>query len=163
MDTFHDLLDRAKARTGSDRRTAAAIGITQGSVSDWRNGKHPSDEQALKLAELVELDGAYVLALVRASRAKSDAARDTWRRVAQAFATVLVSVAAVAGGAPQAQAGGFNINGIGGSSSAQDGPKYALGLKRRRRKAAAKATASAWLHATAQALGMTPPRAARVA
>jgi hypothetical protein len=117
METFTEIVDAAAGIAGSDRKAAQRMGISQASFSAWRHGSHPTDEQALKLADLVSLDGAYVLALVRVNRAKTKQARATWARIADKFAKA--AAVAVVTATPflmlpppaQAESGpGFNSN-----------------------------------------------------
>lgn len=162
------MLDALADRAGSDRKAAPLLGITHSAFSAWRTGRSfPDDDQCRKIGELLSRDPAYVMAVVRAQRAKTKETRETWQRVAQAFASVLVTVGAVTaiGVTPGTAQARFDITPIGGGSGGQRapqggqrasgaGPEYTLRRQRRRGR-----TAGALLHATARALGLTGPRA----
>ena len=63
LKTINDLLDRAKAHTGSDNATAEAIGTTRQAISNWRHGHKPCpiEDQAL-LADLAGIDAITTIA-----------------------------------------------------------------------------------------------------
>lgn len=83
---LHEMLDALTAREKSERRAAALFGISQSSFNAWRRRRAlPDDEQAARLAELLQLDPAFVLAVIHGERAKSQQIRETWQRVADAF------------------------------------------------------------------------------
>lgn len=85
METTNQLLDAIKARYGlpSDYALAAKVGITRSGISGYRHGRTKlGDEQALKVAELLELDEGYVLACMEAERTHSEAARRAWEKLA---------------------------------------------------------------------------------
>jgi transcriptional regulator with XRE-family HTH domain len=63
--TTQELLDKAAAATGSDYKTAKALGITPQRLSDWRHGRqNPQPEDKALLASLAGDDPTQ--ALVRA-------------------------------------------------------------------------------------------------
>ena len=69
MSTLIDLMDAAALATGSDYRTAKALGITPQKLSDWRHGRqNPQPEDHALLAMLAGRDPEE--ALVRAVLAK---------------------------------------------------------------------------------------------
>jgi hypothetical protein len=75
----NELLDKAKAITGSDNKTAKLLEIPQPHVSDIRNGRRAlTPYQAARLAELVG-ERWYDAALpVMAAKAKSQKERGFW-------------------------------------------------------------------------------------
>lgn len=82
------MLDALRTRAGSDGKAAALLGVSQVTYSRWRSANTPdlpSDDNAHKIAELLKLDPAFVLAVVNGDRAKTKETRATWHRVAQAF------------------------------------------------------------------------------
>lgn len=145
------MLGRVVKNAGSERRASALFGISQSSFNNWRRARAlPNDDQARRLAELLQLDPAFVLAVIHGERAKTKETRATWRRVADAFgkAAALVAVAvAPAIMAPDARAG-FN--------SAPDAPTSRADntqcTTRRRRRSSASTFAG-----TLAALGLMPP------
>lgn len=65
---IQQLLDEAKAATGSDYKTAQMLGITRGRLSDWRNGKqNPQPEDYALIAAIAGQDAeeALVSAVLR--------------------------------------------------------------------------------------------------
>ena len=80
-----EAITRGKAKNDSD--TARIIGVTRAAVSDWRNGRRiPDDEQAVALAELLEIEPGELLAEAGAARARSEKTRKAWERVAARMA-----------------------------------------------------------------------------
>lgn len=97
---FTALLDALRERAGgSDRKAAPLVGVSQATISLWRRGmNYPDDEQALKIADVLQLPPEYVLAAVRADRTSSRKARAVWLRIAEQFGKA-ATVAALAIGA----------------------------------------------------------------
>lgn len=95
-----DFLDalRIRFQVPSDYALAPMLGVTRQQVSKYRLGKDSlSDEAAIYVAELLEIDPAFVLASCHAERAKADGQRAAWERIAARFAQA-ATVAAVAVG-----------------------------------------------------------------
>jgi DNA-binding transcriptional regulator YdaS (Cro superfamily) len=86
MLNYAEMLDALRTLAGSDAKAAPLVGIRQSSFSQWRR-RHafPSDEQARRIADLLGLDAAYVVAIIHGERAKNDETRAVWQRVAAAF------------------------------------------------------------------------------
>lgn len=81
-------LDRAKEKLGlSDYALAPMLGLSRSQISNYRNGRDfLSDDAALKLANLLEMDSpAVIIASSHAERAKSDDARAFWSQLAGMF------------------------------------------------------------------------------
>lgn len=102
-----DFLNAVKARHGieSDYALAKKIGITRAAVSSYRNRKSLLDDStALKVANLLEIDPAIVLASVHAERAKKPEERRVWEAIIQklggAAAIVLIGIGAISAPAP---------------------------------------------------------------
>jgi len=71
----------------NDAELAKKLGISRASVSEWRSGKStPNDDQAVKLAEVLGKDAGELLAECGAARAKTNATRQAWERVAARMA-----------------------------------------------------------------------------
>jgi len=86
MNRTKHFLDALRVKAGSDGKAAALMGVSQVTYSRWRAGRDfPSDENGIKLAELLGQDARFVAAVIRADRAKSEEARSMWRSVADAF------------------------------------------------------------------------------
>lgn len=131
MESTRHLLDKLRAQLGSDGKLAAQLGVSQVTVSRWRSPAFPdlpSDENAVELAKLLDVDPVYVLAVVRADRTKSDETRAAWVRVAERFKDAAV-VAAVAIGAAVSPSPGQAAP----SQGAKESTLYIMSTRRRKR------------------------------
>lgn len=86
MQNYDELLLAIMRRAGSERRAAALFGIAPTSFNAWQRGRAlPDDDQAAKIAQILDLDPAYTLAVVHLERArKKECERgvtDAWRRI----------------------------------------------------------------------------------
>jgi len=82
MKTTVEFLDALKAKTGapSDYALAPILGVTRSAVSRYRNEKdYFSDEMALKVASILEIEPFIVLAAVHAERAKTEPEKAAWK------------------------------------------------------------------------------------
>jgi|GEM_PF-1907237 len=76
-----DILDAAKAKRSldSDNRLALELVVSRGMVSAWRSGeKAPDAQNAMKLADMAELDRLEVLATCELHREKDPKRRAYW-------------------------------------------------------------------------------------
>lgn len=94
---------KAKYEITSNYGLARKLDQTDTDIARWMKGKNTlGDEAALKVAEHLDLDPAYVLACVHAERAKSEPEKAIWQRMAnmatehRAIAASLLAVVAVA-------------------------------------------------------------------
>lgn len=88
MTSTVEFLDAVKARRGgiSDYALAPILGITRAQVSKMRVGKDfLSDRTALKVAELLEMEPAAVVASAHAERAKTPEEKTFWASIYQRF------------------------------------------------------------------------------
>jgi hypothetical protein len=102
---------------------AKLLGLTRSAMSTHRTGKVKSfgEETALRIAELLDLNPAYVLACLAAERAKRPDVAKVWKKVAGGFMALMLAVLSL--GQPQpAQA-----------SQTADNMYYAKTRHRRRR------------------------------
>lgn len=79
---IQELLDQAKNRANipSDYALAKVLGISNGIVASWRKGKrHPSNEEAVKLATLAGLDEMRVIAEIELRTANSEKKKEFWK------------------------------------------------------------------------------------
>lgn len=85
MQTTTELMDAARAELGvpSDYALAKAMNIDRAVVSKWRNGGTVGDENALALADILDLDPLYVMAVCHGEREKKENVRRTWARLAR--------------------------------------------------------------------------------
>lgn len=94
METTRELLERARLRCTppSYYRLAKVLGVSQQRSSQWKSGRDTfSDEIAVKVAQLLEIEPAYVLACVQAERTQSDEARRAWEMLAGLVAAVVLA------------------------------------------------------------------------
>lgn len=114
MKTLPELLDALNKRTGlSDRKLGPVLGLGEGAATQWRTGRTvPSEETAQRMAELLGLEPAYVVAICRATIAKTDVSREMWQRVRDAFgkAAMLALLSAAPFVAPSPASAGFDIS-----------------------------------------------------
>ncbi len=121
MKTTEEFLNALRVRYSvSDRKAAGLLGLSQAAVSRWRTGHDfPSDQQCLKMAQLLDIDGGYVMACVHAERARLPDDKAAWQRLAERIggmaACVLVGVGLA--GAPAPGQASFNNNPIGAQSN----------------------------------------------
>jgi predicted transcriptional regulator len=83
-----DYLDevRRKLDLPSDYAVAKVLGITRESVSGFRNGKSPFGiETAMKIGEILRIDGHRVYADGQIERAKNQEILDFWKAVSEKF------------------------------------------------------------------------------
>jgi transcriptional regulator with XRE-family HTH domain len=92
MMTTTKLLDAAKAASGctTDYQFAKKFGLLLATVSRWRTGKGTfDDDHAAMIAEILGREPGEVMALCAAERAKTEAGRSRWLRVAALLAAVV--------------------------------------------------------------------------
>ena len=95
MKTAANFLDdlRAKYDLASDYQVAGMLGLKRQQVSAYRTGKHTFDDNiATRVAELLDVPAAYVMACMAAQRAKSPALRKTWEKAAKTLAGTAVAL-----------------------------------------------------------------------
>ena len=92
MKTSNDFVREIRVLYGkkgilSDYALAKLLWLTRQTVSAHKSGsaKAFGDETGQRIAELLDLDPAYVLACLAAERAKRPDVRATWQRVAEQF------------------------------------------------------------------------------
>lgn len=81
MKTTNEFLDAVKAKlgAGSDYALAPKIGLTKQMISRYRREKdYLSDEYCLKVASILEIDPAIVLAAVHSEKAKTSDEKNAW-------------------------------------------------------------------------------------
>lgn len=87
--TTVEFLNAIKDKHGiqSNYALARKLGQTDTSIARWAHGKGSfSDETCLHVADLLEIDPAYVVACIHAERAKHEAERNVWERIAKHYA-----------------------------------------------------------------------------
>lgn len=107
MSTTCAFLDAVKVRKAlpSDYALAAELGITRSAVSRLRNRKDFfGDSTAIRVAELLEIDPAIVVAAAHAERAKKPEERAVWESMIQKLggvaASVLIGIGAMSAPSP---------------------------------------------------------------
>lgn len=96
--TTLQFVDELKRRygIGSDYGIAKLLNISKNSLSLYRNGKsHFSDEVAIKVAELLDLDAGYVMACMAYERARSPLVKSKWEKAATSLYGLAVALAIV--------------------------------------------------------------------
>ena len=81
MKTTLEFIADLKKKTGleSDYAIAKLLGVTRNALSLYRTGKgFMGDEVALKVADLLGLEGGYVLACIAAERSKNERVKKAW-------------------------------------------------------------------------------------
>lgn len=104
MNVTNRTLDALMARYAikSDYGLAKLIGVTPGSVSNWRKEKSQmADGPALKVAELLDIDGGELLAKLQEERAEDEDTKKAWRQIAgrlrKTAAVVTIGIAGILG------------------------------------------------------------------
>jgi transcriptional regulator with XRE-family HTH domain len=103
MKTTVEFLDDAKAALGVTRDTdlARAIGLSKQQISLLRSGVNCfGDETARRIAEVLDIDAAYVIACAYAERSRDPQIKGVWVRMAQAFASMAIAAGVGVGMAP---------------------------------------------------------------
>lgn len=93
----NELLDKVKKdyNIASDYALAKRLGISQEGLRKIRD-RGLSDERALQVATLLDLNPGEIMASVRAERAKSPEVKAAWRRIAESMRSALGVLAFVA-------------------------------------------------------------------
>lgn len=89
METTADFLDalRVKLNLPSDGRLAVYFGMQRQHLSKYRTLGHTFDDaMSLRVADILELDPAYVLACMHHQRAKQAEVKQVWERLAKRLA-----------------------------------------------------------------------------
>lgn len=116
MNTTLEYLDAVKSKLGgaSDYRLAKVLGVAQQTVSGYRvNGFEMDDKVCLKVAEILGIDAAIVLASIHAKRAKTEAEKTAWKLIYERLGGIAASVliATLLAAAPSAPAKTDSRNG----------------------------------------------------
>jgi transcriptional regulator with XRE-family HTH domain len=87
MLTTSQLLDAAKLaqNIGSEYRFARVLGVADNTLYNYRHGRTPDDERALKLAKMAGFDIGYALICMAAERTKDAEARASFLVAAAAL------------------------------------------------------------------------------
>lgn len=113
MTELNKLLDKIKESRSlaSDNALAGLLGVTRGSVSNWRHGKnYPDTVQCAAIAGFTGEPLARVLGIVGEARAINREEKQVWRRLAASAAAVVIVLAGLLPvGAAQAQTRGIAI------------------------------------------------------
>jgi len=96
-----EYLDKAKAVTGSDGKTAEKIGVTKQAVSNWRQGtSHPDAHACANLADIIGAEELEIVAVNGMETEKTPERREYWKKklaelggiAASIFAAVILIV-----------------------------------------------------------------------
>ena len=87
METMSSFVQKLKARyvVSSDYGMAKLLGLTRQAMSAHKNGrsKNFSESTAYRIAELLNMDPAYVIACLAAERSKDKRVAEAWRRIVE--------------------------------------------------------------------------------
>jgi predicted transcriptional regulator len=92
METTVSFLERLRASIGADSgctdyRLGKVLQVSHSSITNYlKRGRTMDDDVALKVADLLGIDPAYVLACVHAERSTSVESAKVWERIAAKFA-----------------------------------------------------------------------------
>lgn len=96
MDTSSTFVDRIKTKHNvtSDYAVAALLGVHRSAMSKHRHGQRDAwdDVIGLRIADLLEIDPAYVLACLSAERTKRPDVAKVWKKVAGGFVALILAV-----------------------------------------------------------------------
>lgn len=84
--TVNDLLNAVRERQAlaSNYALGRFLDVRETTIWRWTSGRNtPDDETAARLANLAGLDPDVVVAAMQAARAKTDAERQRWERIAE--------------------------------------------------------------------------------
>lgn len=96
MRSTPEILDALKTALGvsSDYALAKKLGVTRGAVSNWRVGLSTfSDEMALKVASVLNVEAGLIFAICYSERAKTEAEKNAWRGMWEKLGGVAASLA----------------------------------------------------------------------
>lgn len=95
MNNTQSILDATRVAYGvsSDYKLADSLGVTTSVVYHWRAGKgYPSDENALQIAQILDVDPLYVMAVFHREREPNARIKRTWARLARVAKRGLAAV-----------------------------------------------------------------------
>lgn len=100
LESTVDLLEAMKELHGweSDGEIARRLKVPQPTISSWRVGtRTPGDDHALKIAEVLDISPALVMAIAAGERARGKETQKIWRKLAEQLARgVVPTLAALA-------------------------------------------------------------------
>jgi plasmid maintenance system antidote protein VapI len=82
MKSITNYLDELKTKYGSDYRSAKIMGITRSSINTMRKRKQLSDENAIKIADCLEIKREELLIQAAIARSEGEI-KKAWERIAQ--------------------------------------------------------------------------------
>lgn len=100
MDTSESLIRKIRAKFGdqalTDYRLAKLLRMSPQGIHSWKSrGSVFDDKAGQRIADLLELDPAYVLSCLAAERAKDPSAKKTYERIAKVFQYAARTAAAI--------------------------------------------------------------------
>lgn len=100
MDTSETLIRKIRAKFGdralTDYRLAKLLQMSPQGIHSWKSrGSVFDDKAGQRIAELLDMDPAYVLSCLAAERAKDPSAKKTYERIARVFQYAARTAAAV--------------------------------------------------------------------
>lgn len=89
MKALTSYLDELKEKTGSDNKTAIALGVERSTIANIRRRNLMSDETAIKIAHLLEIDESEVLIAAAVARSQGEV-KKAWEKISKWTATLSV-------------------------------------------------------------------------
>lgn len=91
MYTSKKLLNELKKELKKNEQSYTIYGIAKRlevarpTIDRWAQGRTMDDENAIKIAEFLNIDPAYVIACIHAERAKGSDSYATWEKILEKF------------------------------------------------------------------------------
>lgn len=92
--TLNELLDEAKKITGSDYKTAIAIGLKGQHISNWRKHRcKPNSDSRIQLANLLHMTTEELSAHIALESETNEEKRNYWKKIGGIAAALVLSIA----------------------------------------------------------------------
>lgn len=89
MKALISYLDELKDKTGSDNKTAIALGIERSTIANIRRRNLMSDETAIKIAHFLEIDESEILIAAAIARSQGEV-KKAWEKISKRTAIAMV-------------------------------------------------------------------------
>lgn len=82
MRTLNDYMDDLKGKCGSDYKAAKRLGVTNVTVCKIRSRQQLSDELALKIAHILDIDPSEILLAATIARSNGEV-KEAWEKISK--------------------------------------------------------------------------------
>ena len=89
MKALLSYLDELKEKTGSDNKTAIALGVERSTIANIRRRNLMSDETAIKIAQLLDIDESEVLIAAAIARSQGEV-KKAWEKISKRTAIAMI-------------------------------------------------------------------------